>query len=309
MGRESARDHRQLWRLAGSQHGVLTRRQLLDVGFSSDQIDGRVRAGRLHRLWRGVYAVGRPRLTCLGWWLAAVLACGDHAVLSHKSAGQLWGILATKTDDEREHGRPPIIHVSVPAAKSHRRGGIRIHRRRALPERDRSAHRGIPVTSPARTLLDLASAVHPGQLEAAINESNACELIDPESLRDELEVRRGAAGAPALRRILDQHTFSLTDSELERRFLDLVRRAKLPKPQTQQRVAGFRVDFFWPERQLVVETDGLRYHRTAAQQSKDRHRDRALIAAGFTVLRFTHAQVQYRRDDVVRTLRRVLNRS
>jgi very-short-patch-repair endonuclease len=107
--------------------------------------------------------------------------------------------------------------------------------------------------------------------------------------------------------ILDRRTFALTDSELERRFLRLVRRAGLPVPKTQQRVAGFRVDFFWPELRLVVETDGLLYHRTATQQSRDRVRDQALVAADFVVLRFTHAQVTYEPDHVVATLRAVAN--
>ena len=165
------------------------------------------------------------------------------------------------------------------------------------------------MTSPGRTLLDLATFLDSWQLEAAINEANGKGLIDPESLRAELEVKSGATGAPALRRVLDQHTFALTDSELERRFLRLVRRARLPKPETQQTLNGFRVDFLWPELRLVVETDGLRYHQTAAQQSKDRERDQALTAAGFTVLRFTHAQVRYYPGHVVATMRSFLKGS
>jgi very-short-patch-repair endonuclease len=298
-----------LWRLVDTQHGVVTRRQLLDAGFTSDEIDGRVRAGRLHRLWRGVFAVGRPRLTARGWWSAAVLACGDHAVLSHQSAGQLWGIREMKIGSEEEQDRPSVIDVSVPAVRSHRLAGIRVHRRRDLRGADRTCHQRIPVTGPARTLLDLASAAHPRHLEAAVNEADKLGLIDPESLRIDLDLHRGATGAPALRRVLDRQTFVLTDSELEREFLRLVRGAGLPTPRTQQRVHGFRVDFLWPERQLVVETDGLRYHRTAAQQSKDRVRDQALVAAGFTVLRFTHAQVRYEPEHVARTLYAVIHGS
>jgi very-short-patch-repair endonuclease len=214
-----------------------------------------------------------------------------------------------KTGIEGEQDRPSVIDVSVPAVKSHRRAGIRIHRRRDLRRPDRTCYQRIPVTSPARTLLDLAPLLHPRQLEAAINEADKLGLVDPESLRAALDEYRGATGAPALRRVLDRQTFALTDSELERRFLRLVRRVGFPTPKTQQRVGGFRVDFFWPEFQLVVETDGLRYHRTPAQQTKDRMRDQALVAAGFTVLRFAHAQVRYHPEHVVMTLRAVLDRS
>jgi very-short-patch-repair endonuclease/predicted nucleic acid-binding Zn-ribbon protein len=306
VGRESARDPGEVWGLAEHQHGVVTRRQLLAAGFTSDEIDSRVRAGRLHRLWRGVFAVGRPRLTARGWWSAAVLACGGEAVLSHRSAGQLWGILRTKTGNEGELGQPPAIDVSVPATKSHRRSGIRIHRRADLREPDREVCERIPVTSPGRTLLDLASVLSDQELVVAVNEADKLGRIDPESLRSNLADHRGAAGAPALRRVLDRQTFALTDSELERRFLMLVRKARLPRPQTQQHLLGFRVDFLWPDFRLVVETDGLRYHRTPAQQAKDRQRDQALFTAGFSVLRFTHAQVRYDPGHVVSTLRAVL---
>jgi very-short-patch-repair endonuclease len=221
----------------------------------------------------------------------------------------LWGILQTNIGSEEELARLPAIDISVPATKSRRRKGIRLHRRMDLSEADSRQRDRIPVTSPGRTLLDLASVLDSHRLEAAINEANGQGLVDPDSLRVELEVKRGAIGAPALRRVLDRHTFALTDSELERRFLRLVRRAKLPKPKTQQHVNCFRVDFLWPELRLVVETDGLRYHRTPAQQSKDRQRDQVLTAAGFTVLRFTHAQVRDNPMHVVATMRSVLARS
>jgi very-short-patch-repair endonuclease len=298
-----------LWHLAESQHGAVTRRQLLDAGFTSDEIDGRVRAGRLHRLWRGVFAVGRPRLTARGWWSAAVLACGPQAVLSHHSAAMLWGIRATNPGNEGEQDRPAIIDVSVPAGRSHRRNGIRIHRRRDLRKSDQTACDQIPVTTPCRTLLDLGSLLPDGPLEVAVNKADKLGLVDPETLRRVVDDRRGMDGVRSLGRILDRRTFALTDSELERRFLRIVRRAGLAAPKTQQPVCGFRVDFLWPDLRLVVETDGLRYHRTPGQQAKDRVRDQALTAAGLTVLRFTHAQVRYDPEHVLTTLRMVLNGS
>jgi|tagenome__1003787_1003787.scaffolds.fasta_scaffold20871574_2 very-short-patch-repair endonuclease len=297
-----------IWTLVERQHGVVSRTQLLDCGLSRKMIERRLAAGRLHSLWRGVYAVGRPNVTARGWWMGAVLACGGGAVLSHESAARLWGIRETKTGHERERGRPALIDVSVPGNRTHRLRGIRVHRRTGPLESDRFIHAGIPVTTPGRTLIDIATELSPGELEAAVSQADKLGLLDPEALRLEVERHRGADGVASLRRLLDRQTFALTDSELERRFLRLAGRARLPLPSTQQVVSGFRVDFFWPDLRLVVETDGLRYHRTPAQQTKDRRRDQTLLAAGFSVLRFTHAQVAYEADRVVETLRAVSNR-
>jgi very-short-patch-repair endonuclease len=306
MRGQIARDS--IWTLVERQHGVVSRRQLLDCGVSRKMIERRLAAGRLHRLWRGVYAVGRPKVTARGWWMGAVLACGGEAVLSHESAARLWGIRETKTGNEGERDRPPLIDVSVPGSRTHRLRGIRVHRRTGLLDSDRSIYAGIPVSTPSRTLIDIATELSSGQLEAAVNQADKLGLLDPDALRREVERHRGTGGVASLRRVLDRRTFALTDSELERRFLRLTGRARLPLPSTQQIISGFRVDFFWPDLRLVVETDGLRYHRTPAQQAKDRRRDQTLLAAGFSVLRFTHAQVAYEADRVLETLRAVSNR-
>ncbi len=163
-------------------------------------------------------------------------------------------------------------------------------------------HRGIPVTSITLTLVDLATRLGRDSLEAAINAADKFDLIDPDGLSAALTALPRTPGAARLRSTLDRRTFTLTDSHLERRFLRLAKRAGLPKPRTQQRLHGYRVDFHWPELDLVVETDGLRYHRTPAQQAADRRRDQALTAAGLTVLRFTHAQIRYEPADVTATL-------
>jgi very-short-patch-repair endonuclease len=164
------------------------------------------------------------------------------------------------------------------------------------------------VTAPGRTLIDLATLLKPNRLERAVNDADKLGLIDPEMLRRLLDERARVDGVPALESVLDRRTFQLTDSELERRFLRLVRRAGLPPPRTRQRVNGYRVDFHWPELGLVLETDGLRYHRTPAQQAKDRIRDQAHTAAGLTPLRFTHAQVAFEPGRVVELLRSVAER-
>jgi very-short-patch-repair endonuclease len=287
------------WSLAKQQHGVIARAQLLDLGLHSQAITHRIASGRLHRVRRGVYAVGRPQLTRHGRWMAAVLACGPHSVLSHGSAAELWEIGSE---------RRGVIEVSVPARLGRRRSGIAAHRRAALGAEDVTRHRGIPVTTPVRTLVDLAARLGRGRLERAIREADARGLVDPETLRAALGDLRGQRGVAALRETLDRRTFVLTDSELERRFLPIARRAGLPAPETQRMVNGFRVDFYWPELGLIVETDGLRYHRTPAQQAADRVRDQAHTAAGLTPLRFTHAQIRYEPGQAGATLAAVARR-
>jgi hypothetical protein len=185
--------------------------------------------------------------------MAAVLSSGPEAILSHGSAAALWGVGTEGTQ----------IEVSVPTSSGKRPPGICLHHCRLLPED--SEHRDrIPLTSPIRTLLDLATRLDCAGLERSINEADKRGLTDPEALRDALDSYRGQPGVARLRVVLDRRTFRLTDSELERRFLPLAGNAGLPPPQTRQHLNGFRVDFFWPELGLVVETDGLRYHRTPA---------------------------------------------
>jgi very-short-patch-repair endonuclease len=289
-----------VWALVRDQHGVVSRAQLLALGFTAPAILHRVAKGRLHPVRRGVFAVGRPELTRYGRWMAAVLACGPSAVLSHSDAAALWEI-------RRYLGGP--ICVSVLADSARRPPGIVVHRRKAPTPEDVTHHHRIPVTTPPATLIDIAPTLARDELEAAINEADKRRLVDPEPLRaalDEVVGRR--PGAAVLRATLDRRTFTLTDSELERRFLQLARQAGLSKPETQRTVNGYRVDFYWPDLKLVVETDGLTYHRTPAQQTKDRLRDQAHTAAGLTPLRFTHAQINYDADHVQATIRAVARR-
>ena len=301
MGAETQqRAGKVLWALARQQHGVVTRAQLAANGYSPKAIRHRVATGRLHQIYHGVFAIGRPAVTLHGRWIAAVLTCGPRAVLSHSSAAALW--LIRPSSNNR-------IHVSLPAGFSPRpRARIAIHRRPTLTANDITRHAGIPVTTPICTLIDLATSLDARALEAAVNEADKLGLTNPERLRVALTQRVRRPGVRQLRELLDQHTFSLTDSELERRFLRLAREAGLPKPMTQARVSGYKVDFYWPALELVIETDGLRYHRTPAQQAKDRARDQALTAAGIIVLRFTHAQVRFEPGRVEATLAAVRKR-
>lgn len=231
--------------------------------------------------------------------MAAVLACGDGAVLSHSSAAALWRI----GSEQRT-----VIELSLPSHSRRRRPALRIHRRPSLEERDITAEFGIPVTTPIQTLIDMALRLDRAGIERMINEADKYNLADPPGIRRALDQRVGEPGVAALRRILDRRTFRLTKEELERRFLPLAAKAGLPVPLTGQWVNGFEVDFYWPDLGLVVETDGLRYHRTPAEQARDRLRDQAHTAAGLTQLRFTHEQVRYEPEYVQRILAQTASR-
>jgi very-short-patch-repair endonuclease/predicted transcriptional regulator of viral defense system len=287
-----------VWELARRQHGVVARWQLLALGMNADAIQHRIERGRLHPIHRGVYAVGRPELTRHGRWMAAVLACGREAMLSHTCAAELWGVLEAV---------PGPIDVSIPEPRRVRRTGIRVHRRQHLAA-DASERDGIPVTDVVTTFIDLAADLVRGDLEEAINRADRLDLITPQALRASAECKAQRRGVGTLREVLDRRTFTLTDSQLEREFRPIAADAGLPSPLTQERLHGFRLDFYWPDLGLVVETDGLRYHRTPAQQARDRVRDQVLTAAGITCLRFTHGQIHFDREHVRATLTAVAAR-
>lgn len=290
---------REAWDLARSQHGVVASDQLREIGYTRQAIHHRIRTGRLYPLHRGVYVVGRPHVTDHGRWMAAILACGGGVVLSHSSAAALWRIGREKRG---------LVELSLASLSRRRRPGLQIHQRPSLQDRDMTVEYGIPVTTPIQTLIDLALRLDRPGVERAINEADKYDLVHPPELRKALDERSGEPGVAVLRRILDRRTFRLTKEELERRFLPLVAKVGLPVPLTGQIVNGFEVDFYWPDLGLVVETDGLRYHRTPAEQARDRLRDQAHTAAGLTQLRFTHEQVRYEPDHVVRILAQTASR-
>jgi very-short-patch-repair endonuclease len=198
--------------------------------------------------------------------------------------------------------RSGLIEVSVSALSDRRRAGLLVHRRKTLRREDTGTLDGIPVTSPVQTLIDLALRLDRMALERAINEADKYDLVHPPGLRRALAARAGEPGVRVLRNVLDRRTFRLTRKQLEQRFLPLARRAGLPVPLTKQIVNRFEVDFWWPGLGLVVETDGLRYHRTPAEQARDRLRDQVHTAAGLANLRFTHEQVRYEPEHVLRIL-------
>jgi Protein of unknown function (DUF559) len=257
---------------------------LLDLGFTAKAIRHRVKVGRLYPIRTGVYAVGRPQVSREGRWMAAVLACGKEAMLSHRSAAALWGF-------GEEHRA--FIEVSVHCHRLVSRPGIRAHDRAGLWSRDVGSHLGIPVTQPVRTFLDLATVTGPKTVERAVNEADKLGVIDADTLRRALDDHPGQPGIRLLRHVLDKHTFRLSDEELERLFRPLAAAAGLPVPLTKHVVNEFEVDFYWPDLGLVVETDGWRYHRTPSAQSRDALRFQTHVANGLTPLRFSHYQVRY----------------
>jgi very-short-patch-repair endonuclease len=276
----------------------MTRRQLLALGYSARSIEHRVARGRLFPVSLGVYAVGWPALNQKRRWMAAVLAGGEGAALSHRSAAALWEI------GTEEPGR---IDISIRRRCELRRPGIRFHGRPSLRTEDILRRDDIPATSPSQTLLDLATELGLIPLERAVNDADKRGLIDPEALREQLVRYGGQPGVRPLRHLLDKLFFQLSDSELEIYFRRIVKAAKLPMPLSKQRVNDFEVDFFWPELGWVVETDGLSYHRTPSAQWKDVRRDRAHVMAGMTPLRFTHYEVRYEPNRVRASLTKTID--
>lgn len=230
--------------------------------------------------------------------MAAVLAGGEGAALSHRSAAALWEV----GSEESER-----ISVSVRRRCELRRPEIRFHGRPSLRAGEIVRRDDIPVTSPIQTLVDLATQLDSIPLERAVNDADKRGLIDPEALREELARFAGEPGVRPLRLLLDKLFFQLSDSDLEIYFRRIVRGAKLPTPLSKQWVNRFEVDFYWPDLGLVVETDGLRYHRTPTAQTRDARRDRAHIMAGMTPLRFTHYEVRYEPDRVRIALSRTIS--
>jgi very-short-patch-repair endonuclease len=287
-------------RLAAKQHGVVTRRQLVVAGLATSTIERRLASGLLVQLHRGVYAVGHGHLRREGHWLAAVLAV-PGAVLSHRDAAGL-------------HELRPANHPGVDVATTGRAGqhrGIRVHRTRVLDARDIVAIRGIPVTSLARTLVDLAGAVPSNHLASALREADDRLLLDARELQDAMArtKRRPGPGHRALREALAEHAAlgaTLTRSTLEDAFLRLVRHAGLPLPRTNVLVDGHEVDALWHEARLVVELDGWAFHRSKDAFQRDRAKGNALVRAGYVLLRFTHDDVTRRAEAVAAELREAL---
>jgi predicted transcriptional regulator of viral defense system len=262
MGGEgrTRRPDRAVAALAARQHGVVSRAQLRALGLGDDGIDHRLAAGRLFAVRRGVYAVGHRRLAREGRWMACVLAAGRDAVLSHGSAAALWGI---------RRAAPETIDVTTPR-RLHRRAGLQPHRALLAPD-EVTRQDGIPVTTAARTLLDLAAVLTPARLERAVEAAEGLRLADSVSLAALLGRYPRRRGSVALTRILGAQGTGMTRSELEDRFLDLLANRRLPRPQVNARLGPFEVDCLWPEAGLVAELDGRTFHAARAPSTATGH--------------------------------------
>jgi very-short-patch-repair endonuclease len=268
--------------IAARQHALVTARQLAAAGLGSRSIAHRVAQGRLRRYHRGVYLVASLPAP-LTPEMAAVLACGPAAVLSHHSAAALWGI-RTKPESDPD--------VTVIGRRARARAGVNVHRTRHHDPQDRTTRHGIPVTTPARTLLDLAPLLPQSHFDRALEQAQVQRLTTPRAIEVAVQRHPGHPGTGALTRaIARQHEPALTRSEAEARLLALIRSADLPTPNTNTRTHGYEVDLLWPTQRLIVEVDGYAFHSSRHAFERDRLKDARLQAAGYRVIRVTWRQI------------------
>ena len=304
-GRSDVRhDDRWIAAVAGATHGVVGRVQLLRGGLSAREIDHRVATGKLHVIHSGVYSVGHPLLSQEGRWLAAVLAAGEEGVLSHRSAGALWGICSdaatfTETTSPERHDR---------------RAGLRPHRG-TLASDEIVVRNGIRVTTIDRTIIDLAAVLPHHHLTRAVHQAEILGPLDLRSLTSLVERHRGRRGIARLRLALAQFAetgANRTRSELEDRFLAFLDRAGIRRPETNAslQVVGrwFEVDCLWRDAGVIVELDGYSVHGNRGAFEADRERLRTLQAAGFDAVAVTWRQITRGADDLERDLRSLLRR-
>lgn len=286
--------------LAARQHGLVTRAQLLDAGIAPGAVKYRVSTGRLRPVQRGVYRLG-PVASSIEREMAAALACGPEAVVSHRSAAVLWRLLERGQSD-----RTPV-EITVRTRHRRRRPGVRVHCSPDLPLDDTTKIDGIPVTAPIRTLIDLAGRVRLRRLERALAVAEREGLASQREVLLRIERHPRRPGVPALRALLESDAEPLlTRSGAEEAFLSLVQKARLTRPESNVVVAGYEVDFLWRVERLVVEVDGFEYHASRASFESDRKKDGELSAQGFQVIRVTWRQLTGEPEAVLARLARSL---
>ncbi|MDQ6606936.1 MAG: DUF559 domain-containing protein [Actinomycetota bacterium] len=281
-----------LARLAAGQEGVFTIEQIADCGLTASAAWSRTQSGRLHLVHRRVYSLSPPSLLSReGRWLAAVLACGDGAVLSHRSAAALHGLRATERSG---------IDVTVPRRTSRSHQDIDIHRSTTLSARDVTIVRNIPCTTIARTTLDVAEVIRSGQLERMFEQAEQEEVLNFRALQDQIERNPTRLGAARVQALMDEYQAGMgaTWSELEADFRAMLKPTGVPMPQVNQFIVlddgedAIRADFYWPAQRVVVETDGYKFHRARGAFERNRRNDQRLTVAGFRVVRMTHRQIK-----------------
>lgn len=289
--------------IAGRQHGQISRAQLIDLGVGTPMIDAAVRRGLLVVIHRGVYAVGHLALPPLAPFMAAVLAVGGAAFVSHAAAAAIWAL----TDQPRPDGMDIDVTI-IDGDRGRRRPGIRVHRDVRLDLRDVVAHVDVPVTTPARTVLDLVPSLSSRQVERAVDALLTRRLATRQQLAATVARCPHHAGAGRLAALAEaeRRIPEAAASEAEERFLALIRRAGLSMPRTNVYVEGYEVDALWPAERVIAEVDGYAFHSTRGSFEADHARDLALAAAGYVVLRFTYRQVVEHPETVVAAVVRAL---
>ncbi|HET8863893.1 MAG TPA: type IV toxin-antitoxin system AbiEi family antitoxin domain-containing protein, partial [Solirubrobacterales bacterium] len=302
----AAKWDRDIAQTAARQHGVISFGQLRCLGMGKTTVQWRIEVGMLHRVHRGVYVVGNPQLTLHGRRMAAVLACGPDAVLSHRSAAEMWGL----REDRRWS-----LDVTAPNRRGRVPTMIAAHRDGSLSRVDRTSLHGIPCTTVPRTLLDLASVIPVGELRKAISEAEVLRILDHNAVRVLIKRSRGRRGVARLRMLMDDiHPETRrTRSEMERLFLRMCERAGLPQPEVNPRleIRGRWIvpDFLWRDSSLVVEADSRRYHDTDSAFQSDRRREQRLQLAGWRVSRCTWEQIEREPTVLAQTIRGLLSQS
>jgi hypothetical protein len=298
MDADCLQREREIANIAERQHGVISHRQLDALGVGRGSIHRRLQKRRLLRVRPGVYAVGHARLTIRGRWMAAVLSYGEDAFLAHGDAGAHWDLIPVKGSQ---------IHVTVPRRGVRRQRGIVVHETLHLPPAERAVRDNIPVTSVARTLLDLAES-DPDRLPRAWDTAARRRLLDLRAVEAACENGRGRRGLKKLVPLLEDRTRVIPDTrrELEARFVDLCRTFDLPPPSCNVLVEGYLVDAVWPAQRLVVELDSWEFHHDRGAFERDRERDASLQAAGYRVVRITWRRLTEHPADVAQLIRRLL---
>lgn len=281
--------------LAGRQHGVVARVQLIELGLTAKRIEGWLRNGYLLPIHGGVYALGHRALRAEGYWMAAVLAGGSSAVLSHRSAAALWGF-----------GKPFRPIEIVRSMGSCSRAGLLVHRTRFLPCDHMTIHRGIPVTTPVRTLVDLAAVSSPRSFEDFHSAARRLGLVAPDQMKRVLASSSGKKGTGSVRSA--ERRFGPLPieirSELETRFLTLCLESGIPRPLVNEPLGGRKIDFLWQREKLMVEVDSLAFHRDRFEN--DRARDLEHLTLGYETIRVTHRMIETRSEQLVSNIKSIL---
>lgn len=283
---------------AAAQRGLITRAQLRAAGLSRDATRTRCARRTLHRVQPGVYAAGHDALAPLAAELAALLSFERDAVVSHRSAAWIWGLVKTP---------PACVHVTVIGRNARQRDGVVAHRVPCLDPRDVRLQDGIPVTAPARTLIDFAAGADLSQIDRARNEARVLGLVSDAQLLAAMARSPHRAGVALMRAALRETGPGMTRSEGERRTLRLLKHARLPRPETNVPLLGYEVDFLWRAQRLVLEVDGYRFHGHRAAFEHDREKDQTLTAAGYRVIRVTWRQLEREPFVIVARIAQALN--